>query len=92
VLWIGFGQRQWSEHGERLVDRTSCFLAVSIHPITIFLRCREIGVPQHLLNASHINPGLQMHRGKRVPKNVQSPIAIRRLEICAFDDGLEASQ
>src|ERR1019366_5551791 len=33
-----------------------------------------------------------MHRGERVPENVQCPVAVGRLQICSFDYRLEPSQ
>src|ERR1035441_5833192 len=33
-----------------------------------------------------------MHRGERVPENVQRPVAVGRLQICSFNYGLEPSQ
>jgi Beta-galactosidase len=84
--------REDSEGRERLVDCTPGFLAVGLEPVAIFLRRRQIGVPQHFLHASHIHAGLQMHRGERVPENVQCPVTVGRLQICSFNCGLESSQ
>ena len=33
-----------------------------------------------------------MHRGERVPENVQGLVAVGRLQICSFHYGLETSQ